>query len=77
MAQGEAASCLSCGFLVTLAGSLRQEFGVCANEFAPADGRVVSLRYGCGAHSEAAKMPRLVQPAPPVIDHLGADPLEL
>jgi len=26
---------------------------VCANEMSPADGRVVTLTYGCGAHSEA------------------------
>jgi hypothetical protein len=77
MAQGAPASCVSCGFLVPVAGSLRQEFGVCANEFSPADGRVVSLRYGCGAHSEAAKMPRTPQPPPPVIDHVGADALDM
>jgi hypothetical protein len=27
-------------------------FAVCANVMAPADGRVVALDYGCGAHSE-------------------------
>ncbi|MFX4293195.1 DUF3027 domain-containing protein [Streptomyces bohaiensis] len=76
MAQGAPASCISCGFLVPLAGSLRQGFGVCANEYAPADGRVVSLGFGCGAHSEAATL--MPKPAPrpsPVIDHVGADPL--
>lgn len=76
MAQGAPASCVSCGFLVPLAGSLRQGFGVCANEYAPADGRVVSLGFGCGAHSEAATL--MPKPAPrpgPVIDHVGADPL--
>lgn len=77
MAQSAPAHCLSCGFLAPLAGSLRQAFGVCANEYAPADGRVVSLSFGCGAHSEAAVMPRAPQPPPPVIDHLGADPLSL
>ncbi len=46
------AHCSSCGFLSLLNGSLRQEFGICTNEWSPADGRVVSLRYGCGAHSE-------------------------
>lgn len=46
------AHCASCGFLSLLSGSLRQQFGVCTNEWSPADGRVVSLRYGCGAHSE-------------------------
>lgn len=46
------AHCASCGFLSLLGGSLRQEFGICTNEWSPADGRVVSLRYGCGAHSQ-------------------------
>lgn len=44
--------CVDCGFLVPLAGGLRQAFGVCANEMAPDDGRVVALAHGCGAHSE-------------------------
>ena len=35
-------SYLKGSFLVPLAGSLRQAFGVCANEVSPADGRVVS-----------------------------------
>lgn len=52
------ASCVSCGFLVKVGGSLGQAFGVCANEFSPADGRLVSLSYGCGGHSEAAVMPK-------------------
>ena len=46
--------CVTCGFMVRLAGPLGQVFGVCANEYAPDDGRVVSLDHGCGAHSEAA-----------------------
>ena len=29
-----------------------QVFGVCANEWSPSDGPVVSLDHGCGAHSE-------------------------
>lgn len=74
MAQAAPASCVSCGFLMPLAGSLRRAFGVCANEFAPADGHVVSLAYGCGGHSEAAVMPKPVEPAPPVLDTMGADP---
>lgn len=49
--------CATCGFLIQLSGSLRGAFGVCANEFAPADGQVVTLDYGCGAHSEAAMDP--------------------
>ncbi|MER6630593.1 DUF3027 domain-containing protein [Streptomyces sp. NPDC000987] len=73
MAQAAPASCVSCGFLVRIGGSLGQAFGVCANEFSPADGRVVSLAYGCGGHSEAAVMPKAPQPAPPVIDETKVD----
>jgi hypothetical protein len=52
MAKQAPAPCGTCGFLVALGGSLRAGFGVCANEYAGADGRVVSVEYGCGAHSE-------------------------
>ncbi|MQS39821.1 DUF3027 domain-containing protein, partial [Streptomyces katsurahamanus] len=77
MAQAAPAACVTCGFLVPMAGSLRQAFGVCANEFSPADGRVVSLAYGCGGHSEAAVMPKPPQPSPPVLDSLAADEFPL
>ncbi|MGW1433362.1 DUF3027 domain-containing protein [Streptomyces sp. NPDC002431] len=73
MAQAAPASCSSCAFLVPLAGSLRQAFGVCANEFGPADGRVVSLAYGCGGHSEAAVMPKTPKPAPHALDTMRVD----
>ncbi|WAX79416.1 DUF3027 domain-containing protein [Streptomyces sp. KMM 9044] len=77
MAQAAPASCVSCGFLARIGGSLGQAFGVCANEFSPADGRVVSLAYGCGGHSEAAVMPSPPQPAPPRIDETRVDPFPL
>ncbi|ARH92716.1 MULTISPECIES: DUF3027 domain-containing protein [Streptomyces] len=77
MAQAAPATCTTCGFLTLLPGSLRQAFGVCANEFSPADGRVVSLAYGCGAHSEAAVMPKPPRPAPPVVDETVVEPLAL
>jgi hypothetical protein len=77
MAQAAPAACVTCGFLVPMAGSLRQAFGVCANEFSPADGHVVSLTYGCGGHSEAAVMPKPPTPAPPVFDSMGADEFPL
>ncbi|MFF4951750.1 DUF3027 domain-containing protein [Streptomyces chattanoogensis] len=77
MAQAAPATCMTCGFLTPLAGSLRQAFGVCANEFAPADGRVVSLAYGCGAHSEAAVMPAPPRPAAPVLDETVVEALAL
>ncbi|WP_424184099.1 DUF3027 domain-containing protein [Actinokineospora sp. G85] len=53
MARGAPAHCGTCGFYASVAGSLGAAFGVCANEVAPADGRVVHAEYGCGAHSEA------------------------
>lgn len=43
--------CKSCGFLISLAGDLSDRFGVCANRTSPADGMVVALNHGCGAHS--------------------------
>lgn len=46
------ADCATCGFVIPLAGSLGNLFGVCANEWSPDDGKVVSLDHGCGAHSE-------------------------
>ncbi len=52
MARAAPGSCAGCGFYLPLAGSLRVAFGVCANEFAPADGAVVHAEYGCGAHSD-------------------------
>ncbi|GEE01095.1 hypothetical protein nbrc107696_15410 [Gordonia spumicola] len=51
MARGARHSCGSCGFYLPIAGALHAGFGVCANEFA-ADGRAVSVEYGCGAHSD-------------------------
>ncbi|MFV2120506.1 DUF3027 domain-containing protein [Streptomyces sp. Act-28] len=73
MAQAAPASCVSCGFLMAIGGSLGRAFGVCANEFSPADGRVVSLAYGCGGHSEAAVMPKPPRPAEPVLDSMATD----
>ncbi|WP_055546634.1 DUF3027 domain-containing protein [Streptomyces sp. NBRC 110028] len=77
MAQAAPGTCVTCGFLMPLAGSLKQAFGVCANEFSPADGRVVSLAYGCGAHSEAAVMPKPPRPAAPVVDETVVEPMPL
>ncbi|MFI0818845.1 DUF3027 domain-containing protein [Streptomyces sp. NPDC021098] len=77
MAQAAPGTCVTCGFLMPLAGSLKQAFGVCANEFSPADGRVVSLAYGCGAHSEAAVMPKPPRPAEPVVDETVVEPMPL
>jgi hypothetical protein len=51
MARHAPGRCGTCGFFLPLAGSLQGGFGVCGNEFTEADGAVVSVEYGCGAHS--------------------------
>lgn len=63
------APCSTCGFFVPMAGALRTVFGVCASEWSPSDGTVVSLDHGCGAHSEVdleRSEPEHVEP--PVLD---------
>ena len=69
--------CAGCGFFVRLAGPLGRVFGVCANAYAPDDGRVVSSDHGCGAHSEAVFAPTADQPLRPVIDELGYDLVDM
>ena len=69
------APCSSCGFFVPMAGALRSVFGVCANEWSPSDGRVVSLDHGCGAHSEAdVEPPAPERVVPPILDDFELDP---
>ena len=53
MARHAPGPCGTCGFWLPLAGSLRDRLGACGNAYAPADGRVVTADYGCGAHSQA------------------------
>lgn len=61
MARAAPDACGTCGFFLPLAGSMRAAFGVCGNEYAPADGAVVAVGYGCGAHSAV-----VVEQVPPV-----------
>lgn len=72
LAQAAPATCVTCGFLLRLAGPLGDLFGVCANGNANDDGRVVSFDHGCGAHSEATLHKRHRTPALPahVLDTL-------
>jgi hypothetical protein len=78
LAQSAPAKCWSCGFLVRLAGPLADSFGVCANEYANDDGRVVAFLHGCGAHSDAQlRKKQLPPPLPdPVFDTLSEDDFE-
>jgi hypothetical protein len=89
MARSAPDVCGTCGFFVPLAGSLRGVFGVCSNDIAPADGHVVDVEYGCGAHSEveveltsSIPVAELVYddslldftPAPEVVETAAAEP---
>ncbi|WP_405142259.1 DUF3027 domain-containing protein [Sphaerisporangium sp. NBC_01403] len=77
LAHAAPAQCSTCGFYWPLAGALRLGFGVCANEYAPDDGKVVAADHGCGAHSEAAVVaPAGVEQAMPILDDLGYDLME-
>ncbi|MFG1620837.1 DUF3027 domain-containing protein [Kribbella sp. NPDC049227] len=77
IAQAVPYKCHSCGYWIRLADSLGQAFGICANEMAPGEGRVVAYDYGCGAHSDAV----IDLPDQPSAEHAfdttGYDTLEL
>lgn len=59
MARQAPAHCGTCGFYLPLAGSLRAGFGVCGNDVTDSDGQVVTVEYGCGAHSQTT-----IEPSP-------------
>lgn len=78
IAEQAPATCASCGFLISLAGPLSDRFGVCANGTANADGHVVALTHGCGAHSKA-KLSRSAAPQAlpsPVFDTFNVDEID-
>lgn len=68
MARSAALECATCGFLLTVGGVVGQAFGICANEMGAADGKVVSVSFGCGAHSEI-----LVEPP---VEHAEVAPID-
>lgn len=65
--------CSSCGWLVTIGGTLGQAFGVCANAISPSDGRIVSMDHGCGAHSQTVVEAQSTPVGELVIDELAVD----
>lgn len=77
LARAAPGPCVTCGFLTPLAGPLGRVFGACTNEFAPDDGRVVSLDHGCGAHSEAIQVRAGAGAIAPVIDEVGYDLVDM
>src|SRR4051812_3269018 len=73
-----AAPCSTCGYFVPVSGGLRRAFGICANEWSPSDGRVVSTDHGCGAHSETDVEVPVPEPLPePILDETGAEAVAL
>jgi Protein of unknown function (DUF3027) len=75
LAQAAPACCITCGFMIRLNGPLGRVFGVCANEFAPDDGGVVSVDHGCGAHSDGDVAADVTGETVPAVDELGYDML--
>jgi hypothetical protein len=79
LAEAAPAPCETCGFFIHVGGALGRVFGVCANEWSPSDGLVVSMDHGCGAHSEGAaaaiQSRSVVDVNAPVVDETGYDDL--
>lgn len=72
------APCASCGFFVPIAGALRSVFGLCANEWSPSDGTVVSIDHGCGAHSEVdIDRPDAERVPEPIVDDFTVESVRL
>ena len=69
--------CGSCGFMVPIGGHLGQAFAICANIISPADGKVVSLGFGCGAHSEITATPTQQSAASAVVDTIDFEDLDI
>ena len=65
--------CFTCGFYVSLSGSLGQMFGVCTNKFSVEDGKVVSLDHGCGGHSEIVATLHSIPTGETVLDDENLD----
>jgi len=78
MARQASHECATCGFMLPVGGAIGQLFALCANAMSPADGRVVSLAYGCGAHSEVELEvePDALIDQEPTIDDVDYDTIE-
>ncbi|MCS4484752.1 DUF3027 domain-containing protein [Gleimia sp. 6138-11-ORH1] len=75
----QTSACSSCGFLVPLEGPLKDNFGVCANEWSSEDGKLVPITFSCGAHSETdvAKQGSDWPVTPPRINELDLEMTQL
>ncbi len=79
LALASGAQCSTCAFWAPMAGSFGTLFGACTNEWSPADGRVVSVDHGCGAHSQTEAERRLSEwpGIDPFVDSGALDALDL
>lgn len=66
-------ACHSCGYFVSLRGSLGTLFGACTNKFSPSDGQVVSLDHGCGGHSDVVAVENEHPLPKPAFDTITVD----
>lgn len=62
------APCETCGYFIALSGSLGRMLGVCANEYSPSDGEVVTRDHGCGGHSDVPEPNLEVELTRPIWD---------
>lgn len=67
------AHCHTCGYFVALSGSMGRLVGVCANEYSPSDGTVVSRDHGCGGHSDVTAPTTADRRPAPVWDTISID----
>jgi len=77
MAKAAPGNCGSCGFMLSIGGMVGQAFGLCANPFG-ADGRVVALGFGCGAHSSVREIEGTGVPVTEIaIDEFGIEHVDV
>lgn len=76
MAKAAPGHCRTCGFFLSMAGIMKAAFGVCGNELA-ADGHVVHVEYGCGAHSRVQPVVGAGSPVGDPADDYAVDALRL
>lgn len=67
------APCETCGYFISLSGSLGRMLGVCANEFSPSDGQVVTRDHGCGGHSDVPEPHLEIELTQPIWDTISID----
>lgn len=75
MTHAAPANCHTCGYFIAISGALGRLFGVCANQYSPSDGHVVSRNHGCGGHSDIVPLATPDRTAKPAWDTVSSDDL--